>query len=176
MPTTCWGVQRHHRALPASAPRSAQVWGAPLSAHESWEKPEPSRGISVWCGFGAWRKPVIDPAQVMFAVHYCRGCGLFFKPADSSTTGTVWCHRMTEAVALPSLNGWQGPLEVDAPAQGEVAFTVKAQTPPRRRKVIKWPLTGFTPALNFKDTGVCLQLMWAQVCSLCDCAPWQQTC
>lgn len=29
-------------------------------------------------------------------------------------------------------------------------------------------LKSFTPALNFK-IGVCLQLMWAQVCSLCDC-------
>lgn len=66
-----------------------------------------------------------DPAQVMVAVHSCPGCGLFFKPADS--TGTVWCHRMTQAVAFPSL-GWQGPLEVNAPAQVEVAFMVKAQT------------------------------------------------
>lgn len=29
-------------------------------------------------------------------------------------------------------------------------------------------LKGFTPALNFKETGVCLQLLWAHVCSLCD--------
>lgn len=43
---------------------------------------------------------------------------------------------MTQAVAFPSLNGWQGPLEVDAPAKLEVAFMVKAQTP-KRRKVMK---------------------------------------
>lgn len=75
--------------------------------------------------------------------HYCPGCGVFFKPADSSTTGIVWCHRATQAVAFPSSNDWQGPLEVDAPAKVEVAFMVKAQAPRKRRKVIKWHLIGF---------------------------------
>lgn len=40
---------------------------------------------------------------------------------------------MTQAVAFSSSNGWQGPLEVDAAAKMEVAFMVKAQTPPKRR-------------------------------------------
>lgn len=44
---------------------------------------------------------------------------------------------MTEAVAFPFSNGWQGPGEVDAPAEVEVAFMVEAQTPPKRRKEIK---------------------------------------
>lgn len=35
------------------------------------------------------REAVTDPAQVMFAVPFLPCCELFFKPADSSTTGTV---------------------------------------------------------------------------------------
>lgn len=160
MPTTCWGVQQHHRALPASAPRSARAWGALLSAHETWEKPEHSRESAS----GAALEPEgsCDRSCPGDGCCSCPGCGLVFKPAGSSTTGTVWCHRTTQAVAFPSLNGWQGPLEVSAPAQVEVAFMVKAQTPPKRRQVMKWPLIGFTPALNFRDTGVGpgVQLVW----------------
>lgn len=162
MPTTCWGVQRHHRALLPlllAQPRSEELccqhtrpWRSLSTAGNLHLEPEGSCAGSC-------------PGDGCCS---CPGCGLFLKPADSSTTGTVWCHRMTQAVAFPSL-GWQGPLEVSAPAQVEVAFMVKAQTPPQRRKVMKWPLIGFTPALNFKDTGVCLQLTWAQECSLCDC-------
>lgn len=39
-----------------------------VGTRESREKPEHSGGNGVWCGFGACGKPVIDPAQVMFAV------------------------------------------------------------------------------------------------------------
>lgn len=143
MPTTCWGVQRHQGALAASAPRSAQVWGALLSAHETWDRPEHNGGIGAWCIFGACGKPVMDPARWCLLFRYCPGWGGFFKPADSRTTGTVWCHRTTQAVAFPSSNDWQWLLEVDAPAKVEVAFMVKAQAPPKRRKVIKLHLIGF---------------------------------
>lgn len=180
MPTTCWGVQRHQRALPASAPRSVQVWGALVSAHETWEKPEPKGGIGVCCFSGACRKPVIDPAQVMFAVPLLPWLGVVFKPADSSTTGTVWCHR--------TLGLWHSLLQT----AGRDLWRLMPQL--KWRWLLQWRLKlllkegnkmtldrfylkGFTPALNFRETGDCLQLMWVQVCSLGDlAAPWQQTC
>lgn len=105
----------------------------------------PGRGLSTTgeSVAGASLEPVMDPARWCLLFHYCPGCGVFFKPADCSTTGTVWCHRTSQAVAFPSSNDWQWPLEVDAPAKVEVAFMVKAQAPPKRRKVIKLHLIGF---------------------------------
>lgn len=105
----------------------------------------PGRGLSTTGESvpGASLEPVMDPARWCLLFRYCPGWGGFFKPADSRTTGTVWCHRTTQAVAFPSSNDWQWLLEVDAPAKVEVAFMVKAQAPPKRRKVIKLHLIGF---------------------------------
>lgn len=109
----------------------------------------PGRGLSTTGELvpGASLEPVgslwwILPGDVCCSVTALAGGG-FFKPADSRTTGTVWCHRTTQAVAFPSSNDWQWLLEVDAPAKVEVAFMVKAQAPPKRRKVIKLHLIGF---------------------------------
>lgn len=166
MPTTCWGVQRHHRAVPAPVPRSAQLWGAPVSAHK-----RPGRSLSTAgeTASGVSVELVIDrscPGDLCCSLLPClwvvfQACRFqYHRYWDATEWLRLW-HSLLQTAG-------RDLLRLMPPVQVRVAFTAKAQTPPKRRKVIKWPLIGFTPALNFRETGVCLQLSWAHVCSLCD--------
>lgn len=66
-------------------PRSEGLCGQHTRPGGSLSTAGNRRLVQLW----SLKEAVIDPAQVMVAVHSCPGCGLFFKPADSSTTGTV---------------------------------------------------------------------------------------
>lgn len=149
----------------ASAPRSAQVLGALLSAHETLEKPEHSReSASVqlwslkeavldlprwWLLFLPWLWVVFQACRLQYH-RYCvmpqndSGCGIpFFRLAGTS------------GGRCPSSSGG--------------GFYGKSSNSSSKKEGNEMTLDRFYPSFEFQRHWRVLQLMWAQERSLCDC-------
>lgn len=165
MPTTCWGVQRHHRALLPlllAQPRSEGLCCQHTRPWRSLSTAGSRRLVQLWSlkeavlDLPRWWLLVLPWLWVVFQAcrfqyhRYCvmpqndSGCGIpFFRLAGTS------------GGRCPSSSGG--------------GFYGKSSNSSSKKEGHEMTLDRFYPSFEFQRHWRVLQLMWAQECSLCDC-------